>query len=52
MFVTHSFARLPWGRPGPPDRDGAVPLLKASRKPFPFVKLAFADSAYVICEVQ
>ena len=28
------------------DRDGAVPLLNASRKPFPFVKLAFADSAY------
>jgi transposase len=28
------------------DRDGAVPLLKASRKPFPFIKLAFADSAY------
>jgi putative transposase len=28
------------------DRDGAVPLLKASRKAFPFVELAFADSAY------
>ncbi|WP_180898273.1 hypothetical protein [Martelella soudanensis] len=28
------------------DRDGAVPLLKASRKPFPFVEIAFADSAY------
>ena len=28
------------------DRDGAVPLLKASRKSFPFVELAFADSAY------
>ena len=28
------------------DRDGAVPLLKTSRKPFPFVELAFADSAY------
>jgi putative transposase len=28
------------------DRDGAVPLLKASRKSFPFVEIAFADSAY------
>ena len=28
------------------DRDGAVPLLKASRKSFPFVETAFADSAY------
>jgi transposase len=28
------------------DRDGAVPLLKASRKAFPFVERAFADSAY------
>ena len=28
------------------DRDGAIPLLKASRKSFPFVALAFADSAY------
>jgi putative transposase len=28
------------------DRDGAVPLLKASRRSFPFVELAFADSAY------
>ena len=29
-----------------PDRDGAIPLLKASRKTFPFVKHTFADSAY------
>jgi transposase len=28
------------------DRDGALPLLKASRKAFPFIKRAFADSAY------
>lgn len=28
------------------DRDGAVPLLKRSRDRHPFVKLAFADSAY------
>jgi transposase len=28
------------------DRDGAVPLLKASRRSFPFVERAFADSAY------
>lgn len=28
------------------DRDGAVPLLKASRSRHPFVAKAFADSAY------
>ena len=28
------------------DRDGAVPLLKQSRRRHPFVKHAFADSAY------
>jgi len=28
------------------DRDGAVPLLKASRRSFPFVERAFADAAY------
>jgi transposase len=28
------------------DRDGAVPLLKASRRRFPFIGLVFADSAY------
>lgn len=28
------------------DRDGAVPLLKASRRSFPFVECCFADSAY------
>ncbi len=28
------------------DRDGAVPLLRASRGSFPFVKRVFADSAY------
>ena len=28
------------------DRDGAVPLLKASRSRHPFVATAFADSAY------
>ena len=28
------------------DRDGAIPLLKQSRKRHPFVELAFADSAY------
>ena len=28
------------------DRDGAKPLLKASRRSFPFIELAFADSAY------
>jgi len=34
------------------DRDGAVPLLKASRKSFPFVELAFADSAYAAQRVR
>ena len=28
------------------DRDGALPLLRASRKAFPFIECAFADSAY------
>ncbi len=28
------------------DRDGAVPLLKASHRSFPFVERVFADSAY------
>src|SRR6185312_80441 len=28
------------------DRDGAVPLLQASRRSFPFIERAFADSAY------
>ena len=28
------------------DRDGALPLLQGSRRQFPFVELAFADSAY------
>ncbi|MGC1860395.1 MAG: IS5 family transposase [Methylocystis sp.] len=28
------------------DRDGAVPLLQASRRSFPFVERVFADSAY------
>ena len=28
------------------DRDGAIPLLQASRRSFPFVERAFADSAY------
>ena len=28
------------------DRDGAVPLLRASRRRFPFVQRAFADAAY------
>jgi len=28
------------------DRDGAIPLLKTSRRSFPFIERAFADSAY------
>ncbi len=28
------------------DRDGTIPLLQASRRRFPFVTLAFADTAY------
>ena len=34
------------------DRDGAIPLLKTSRKAFPFVELAFAGSAYAAQRVQ
>ena len=34
------------------DRDGAIPLLKASRKSFPFVELAFADSSYAAQRVN
>ena len=37
---------------GVQDRDGAVPLLKASRRRFPFVELAFADSAYAARRVE
>ena len=28
------------------DRDGAIPLLQTSRRSFPFLELAFVDSAY------
>ena len=28
------------------DRDGAIPLLRASRRAFPFIERVFADSAY------
>lgn len=34
------------------DRDGAVPLLKASRRSFPFIELAFADTAYAAERVR
>src|SRR3546814_19957390 len=34
------------------DRDGAIPLLKASRGSFPFVELTFADSAYAAQRVK
>lgn len=34
------------------DRDGAVPVLKASRRRFPFVRLAFADTAYAADRVR
>ena len=34
------------------DRDGAVPLLKASRARFPFVELAFKDTAYAAGRVR
>lgn len=34
------------------DRDGAVPLLKASRRSFPFVQLVFADTAYAAERVR
>ena len=34
------------------DRDGAVPLLQVSRRRFPFVTLAFADTAYAAQRVK
>ena len=34
------------------DRDAAVPLLKASRRSFPFVERAFADTAYAAERVR
>ena len=34
------------------DRDGAIPLLKASRRSFPVVELAFVDSAYAAPRVE
>ena len=34
------------------DRDGAVPLLRASRRSFPFIELAFADTAYAAERVR
>lgn len=34
------------------DRDGAVPLLQASRQSFPFVQLVFADTAYAAERVR
>lgn len=34
------------------DRDGAVPLLQASRRSFPFVERVFADSAYAADRVR
>ncbi len=34
------------------DRDGAVPLLQSSRVRFPFVELAFADTAYAADRVS
>jgi putative transposase len=33
------------------DRDGAIPLLKASRRRFPFVEHVFADAAYAATRV-
>jgi putative transposase len=33
------------------DRDGAVPLLQASRRSFPFIERAFADAAYTAARV-
>lgn len=28
------------------DRDGAGPVLRASRRPFPFIERVFADAGY------
>jgi len=47
MVDTGGRALIIQARPGDvQDCDGAIPLLKASRKSFPFVKRVFADSAY------
>lgn len=40
------------GSAGAQDRDGAVPLLQASRRSFPFVERAFADTAYAAERVR
>ena len=40
------------GSAGVQDRDGAVPLLHASRRSFPFVERAFADTAYAAERVR
>ena len=40
------------GSAGVQDRDGAVPLLQASRRSFPFVERAFADIAYAAERVR
>jgi transposase len=34
------------------DRDGAVPLLQMSRRSFPFIEHAFADTAYAAERVK
>lgn len=36
----------------PQNGDGAVPLLKGSRRSFPFVEPAFADTAYAAKRVK
>ena len=36
---------------GVQDRDGAIPLLRASRRRFPFIALASADTAYAAARV-
>ena len=53
MVDTDGRALLIQAHPGDiQDRDGAVPLLKASRRSFPFVERAFADSAYNTVRVR
>ena len=47
MVDTDRRALVPQTQPADvQDRDGAIPLLKASRRRFPFVNLAYVDTAY------
>lgn len=47
LVDTDSRARVLFPHPASiQDRDGAGPLLHASRRPFPFIRKVFADAGY------